>query len=226
MNNTGCGNPEILEEWDWEHGLPTGESVSREIAHREGTPHEAVHLWIARDLHRGPRLLFQLRASHKDNYPGCLDITVGGHVPYGYIGDKLRKEACEEIGIDPPAKKRIDLGWYRYEEKSEGLFQRELQHVYLLHDDRPLNSYRFRDGEVSGIFAVTLDDVKAVLRGSDTAFTAEGFTGTGVSGRSLSSGDFHPQLLAPAMDAYMGVVIRAVEELAETGRVTTRLSEL
>lgn len=226
MNNTPIDNPEILEVWDWEHGLPTGEPVAREIAHRDGIPHEAVHLWIVRNLEREPCLLFQLRASHKDTYPDFLDITVGGHVPYGFTGDKLLKEAREEIGIEPAKEDRIDLGWYRFEEREEGLFQREFQHVYLLNDERPLDEYRFNDGEVVGIFAVELRDLESIMRGNGEPFNAEGFSGGSMVRKSLGRGNFHPLLLSPSMEQYMRVVIGAVKELADTGRVSIRMPEV
>ncbi len=225
MINTPMENPEILEAWDWEHGLPTGEAVAREIAHREGVPHEAVHLWIVRDLAREPGLLFQLRAPHKDTYPGCLDITVGGHVPYGFTGDKLLKEAREEIGIDIPKRKRIDLGWFRFEEREEGLFQREFQRVYLLNDERPLDGYRFNDGEVVGIFAVGLRDLESIMRGEGKPITAEGYAGGSMIRKPLGRGDFHPLLFSPSMERYMQVVIGAAKELASAGRVSVRMPE-
>jgi isopentenyldiphosphate isomerase len=225
MKKTPMENPEILEVWDWEHGLPTGEAVPREIAHREGVPHEAVHLWIVRDLAREPGLLFQRRASHKDTYPDCLDITVGGHVPYGFTGDKLAKETREEIGIEVPKRERIDLGWFRFEEREEGLFQREFQRVYLLNDERPLDGYRFNDGEVVGVFAVRLRDLEGVMRGDGKPFAAEGYAGGSMTRTLLGRGDFHPLLFSPSMERYMEVVISAARELAGTGRVSIRMPE-
>jgi isopentenyldiphosphate isomerase len=222
---TCTGTTELLEVWDWENGLPTGESVERDVAHREGTPHEAVHLWVARDADRGPCLLFQLRAPHKENYPNCLDITVGGHVPYGIGGSKVIKEAREEIGFEPDEKRLVDLGWYRYQEKNGGLFQRELQHVYIIADNRVLDRYRFRDGEVTGIYEVRLDNIHAIIAGGGPV-EAGCFTGTDTMIKTVGRGDFHPQLFHQSMEIYMQVVLRAAEELAFTGRVTARMPDI
>lgn len=216
---------EILEIWDWETAFPTGGPVPRETAHRNGTPHEAVHLWVVRNGRAVPEILFQHRAAHKESYPDCLDITVGGHVPYGYGGNKVLKEAEEEIGILPDERDLIDLGWYRYEERKEGLYQREIQHVYLLSDDRELHQFRFRDGEVAGIYAVGLDKVQRVIDG-DARFEIDGFNGTGRVRKTVTRGDFHPQLFDPSMHAYMRVVMTAMEELAATGTVTVRMPDL
>lgn len=222
-NTTGAG--EILEIWDWETAFPTGGPVSRDEAHQNGIPHEAVHLWVIRNGRPAPEILFQHRAGHKENYPNCLDITVGGHVPYGYGGNKVLKEAEEEIGILPDADDLIDLGWYRYEERNGRLFQREIQHVYLLGDDRELHQFRFSDGEVAGIYAVGLDDMRRIIAG-EARFEVEGFNGTARVRKSVSRDDFHPQLFHPSMYLYMRVVMAAIEELAAFGTVTARMPEL
>jgi isopentenyldiphosphate isomerase len=99
MNTITNPHGEMLEVWDWETGFPTGGRIPRDEAHANGTPHEAVHLWVVRNSRLMPEILFQHRAAHKENYPDCLDITVGGHVPYGFSGNKVLKEAEEEIGI-------------------------------------------------------------------------------------------------------------------------------
>jgi isopentenyldiphosphate isomerase len=216
---------ELLEVWDWETGLPTGESVARDVAHRDGIPHEAVHLWILRDVHMQPEMLFQFRAPHKENYPNCLDITVGGHVPYGFSGNKIAKEAREEVGITPDEKNLTDLGWYRYEERTGPLFQRELQHVYILRDDRDLFQYRFSDGEVTGIFAVGLGDLKTILAG-DSAIEVLGFNGREPVRKKIGRADFHPQLFHISMAPYMRVIIGAAEELAAGAPVTVKMPEL
>ena len=225
MQNNTTSAPELLEVWDWEIGLPTGEPITRDAAHRNGIPHEAVHLWIVRNNQSKTELLFQLRASHKENYPDFLDITVGGHVPYGYGGNKILKETREEIGITPDENDLIDLGWYRYEELTDRLFQRELQHIYLLRSDRNLDQYRFSDGEVTGIYAVRLDDVKKIIAG-DARFEVTGFNGKEPDRRSVTRKDFHPQLLDPSMDVYMRVILMSADELAATGQVTIRMPDI
>jgi isopentenyldiphosphate isomerase len=222
---TCTGNTELLEVWDWENGLPTGESVERDAAHRNGTPHEAVHLWVLRNVGGRPGLLFQLRAHHKENYPDCLDITVGGHVPYGIGGSKIVKESREELGFVPDRDRLVDLGWYRYEETNGALFQRELQHVYMILDNRELSAYRFSDGEVTGVFEVPLDDVLKILAGGGPV-EVRGFTGQEIITKTVGPDDFHPQLFHRSMEMYMRVVLQAARELASSGRATTRMPEI
>ncbi len=217
-------NEEMLEAWDWERGEPTGEAVPRSRAHMEGIPHEGVHLWVVR-LHDGDaQLLFQKRASFKDSYPGCFDITVGGHVPFGLREEKIQKEAEEEIGIRPEMNDLVDLGYFRYQEHEEkGRFHREFQHVYLLRDDRGLDGYRFNDGEVEALCAVPLASLKALMAG-DCNFEVEVFDGSRLSRRVVGRENFHPLLFADSMKEYMAVMLAAVSELVNGGEVRTRLS--
>ncbi len=209
---------EMLEEWDWQKACPTGKPVPRSRAHREGIAHEGVHLWVIRCSPGGTEVLFQHRAGHKENYPNCLDITVGGHVPFGKVTGKIQKEAFEEIGISPPDEDLVDLGVYRYEEQDENMFHREFQRVYLYFCEQPLEEYRFNDGEVDGIFAVPLESLERLLEG-DITFEAAGFDGEKCLRRCLSRSDFHPLLFTEPMKVYMEVVMASVKGYLREGRV-------
>jgi isopentenyldiphosphate isomerase len=215
---------EMIEEWDWELARPTGRAVARKTAHRTGIPHEGVHMWIVRTTAGGSDILFQHRARSKEQYPDCLDITVGGHVVFGQNEHKIQKESWEEIGIRPSDDELIDLGYYRYEEKADGLFHREFQRVYLLRDSRGLDGYVFRDGEVEGIFAVPAERVETLMT-RELSFEIEGFSAGRFAKRLVSRKDFHPLLFQPPMKAYMNVVFQAVRELSATGRVTVRMPD-
>ena len=217
---------EMLEIWDWATGRPTGEAVPRSRAHQEGIPHEGVHLWVLRRHENRAEVLFQKRALFKDSYPGYLDITVGGHVPFGLQDEKILKETEEEIGIRPESDELIDLGYFRYEEHEEkGRFHREFQHVYLHHDDRELSDYRFNDGEVDAICAVPLEKLKILMR-EEAVFKVSLFNGTSLVSEEVSRANFHPLLFAPLMREYMLVVLSAAEELFHDGKVSTRMNPL
>ncbi len=213
---------EMIEEWDWEKARPTGKAVSREKAHKEGIPHEGVHLWIVRKINEYPEILFQYRAKQKEQYPDCLDITVGGHVPFGKTENKIQKESYEEIGISPGDEELIDLGYYRYEEFDGDMIHREFQRVYLFIDNRPLNGYSFIDGEVEGIYAFSLSDIELLLKGAEE-IKGEGFNGENISTKLFSRKTFHPLLFSDTMEEYMKVVISSAKELIKTGAVTTKM---
>ncbi len=225
MKEKILNNKELLEAWDWETGKPSGRIITRGESYRTGTPHEGVHLWIVRDAGDDVELLFQHRAKNKALYPDCLDITVGGHVTFGQDNEgvgKIRKEAMEEIGISLDGLNLTDLGYCRFEERTEDYHHREFQHVYILHDSRPLDSYRFNDGEVIGIYAVPSLFLES-LELKDGSIEAEGFDGASIIRRTLSRRDFHPLLFDERMRLYKSIVIQASRELVATGRVTVSM---
>jgi isopentenyldiphosphate isomerase len=212
-------NSELLEAWDWESGKPAGISVKRGDSYRYGIPHEGVHLWISKKAGNDIEILFQHRSKSKALYPDCLDITVGGHVTYGIVTGKIRKEAMEEIGISVNDEELTDLGFYRFEEKTEYYHHREFQHVYLLHDERSLDCYTFTDGEVTGIYAVPSLFLESLLL-NDSSLTVKGFDGHKLVEKTLSRKDFHPMLFDERMKLYMDVVINGARELILTGKVS------
>lgn len=213
---------EMLEEWDWDKAVPTGRSVPRKTAHEKGTAHEGVHLWIIRTLRKEPEVLFQHRAKDKETFPDTLDITAGGHVPFGHNQGKIQKEAYEELGIYPEDKDLHYIGLYRYEERFMSFRHREFQNVYILVDNRPLDQYRFVDGEVDGIVAVRLADLEALMR-KDCTFPVEGYEGGHIITHDVSRKDFHPFLFSQTMEIYMDAVIKAVKEIISHGRASTRM---
>jgi isopentenyldiphosphate isomerase len=213
---------ELLEEWDWETGKPAGRSVTRSESYMKGIPHEGVHLWIVRDMSASAEILFQHRAKNKALYPDCLDITVGGHVPFGLTKNKVKKEAMEEIGISPSDSGLIDLGYMRFEEKTEDYHHREFQHVYLMKNSLPLDEYSFTDGEVIGLYSVPADFIETLLE-TDSSLKVRGFDGSALIERTLSRKDFHPLLFSPVMRNYMDIIIKGARELVSTGKVTVRM---
>ena len=61
-----------------ESGLPTGEIVSRDIAHRDGIRHRTAHVWVVRPAHAGYDILLQKRSRNKDSFPGFFDTSSAG----------------------------------------------------------------------------------------------------------------------------------------------------
>ncbi len=89
---------EFLDVVD-ENGMPTGETVERSVAHREGIPHRTSHLWLVRKKNGRIQVLLQKRAMTK-SFPGCYDISSAGHIPAGqdYYPSAIR-ELKEELGL-------------------------------------------------------------------------------------------------------------------------------
>ena len=49
-----------------ESGLPTGEIIDRETAHRDGILHRTAHVWIVRKKKQGYDILLQKRYDNND----------------------------------------------------------------------------------------------------------------------------------------------------------------
>ena len=59
-----------------EQGQPTGEIISRTLAHTEGIRHRTAHIWIVRRENEHFQVLMQKRAMSKDSFPGKITIRL------------------------------------------------------------------------------------------------------------------------------------------------------
>ena len=119
-----------------EYGVPTGETVSRETAHREGIRHRTAHVWIVRKTDSGGYLaLLQKRSLQKDSFPGMYDTSSAGHIPAGEetLHSALR-ELKEELGIEATP------GQFSY----AGMFQIQYEKVF--------HEHIFRDNEIASVY--------------------------------------------------------------------------
>jgi len=203
---------EFIEEWNWTSGKPLGKPVERSFAHREGIPHEGVHLWIYKIIDGEIWILLQKRSRNKDLYPSVFDISVGGHVPFGLNNGKIQKEASEELSIDVKDEELTDLGYFRYEEiiPQMDLFHREFQHIWIMNSDIEIDSYSFSDGEVEAVCFIRLNDFISVLSGKLKSAESFYFDGKNVFMRDIELEEFHPLFFSPGMKDYLALVIDAI----------------
>lgn len=95
-----------------EDGSKTGVVRERGVAHRDGSLHATVHIWIVRKREEGGYdVLLQKRSACKDSNPGCYDISAAGHIPAGdeELPSALR-ELAEELGIRAQGSELIRIG--------------------------------------------------------------------------------------------------------------------
>jgi len=151
---------EPLELLD-DNGLPLGRGKARARVHLDGDWHRAFHLWVVRE---DRLVLFQRRAAGKDLEPGKIDVTVGGHVRVGETLVDVVREAEEEIGLAVRPGDLTFLGSARSVRRYDGALDREVQDVYVMRDERPLDAYALACAEVAVLYEVPLDHAIALYR--------------------------------------------------------------
>ncbi len=150
-------------------GAPTGQTVSRALAHRCGIRHRTTHLWLYRRSPDGAlEVLLQFRSPQKDSYPSRYDISAAGHVPAGadWIPSALR-ELEEELGVHASPSDLLPLGRRAIHTRTafRGVPHDNLQisAVYALHCPRPLSDFTPQASEVDHLRWMPLSDVFASL---------------------------------------------------------------
>ena len=150
-----------------ERGQPTGETVERERAHREGILHRTAHIWILREKDGKKQILLQKRSRDKDSFPGLYDTSSAGHIPAGvdFVPSALR-ELEEELGIRADASQLREIGFFRiqYEKPFHGRLFRdnEYSRVYLYREPVEISALRLQASEVEEVRWFDLDE--ALLR--------------------------------------------------------------
>jgi isopentenyldiphosphate isomerase len=160
------------------NGRPTGRVKSRAEVHRDGDWHRAIHVWVAGvDDHGAPFLTLQRRSPDKDTWPGRFDATVGGHYRAGESLAEAMREVKEEIGIIPNPNDLRPLGVrVCANEAQPGIVDREIQDVFLLRDDRPLENFRPNPAELAALIRFPLQVLVPFLAGETFAVSGESLT--------------------------------------------------
>lgn len=139
-------------------GNRTGAVQERGVCHREGDPHETVHMWIVRKNPDTGRyqVLLQKRSQNKDSNPGCYDISSAGHMAAG--DDPLSsaiREIGEELGLSVTAEDLEYIG--RHQGNFDDVFygipfhDREFSNVYLVRKEIRIEDLRLQESEVESV---------------------------------------------------------------------------
>ncbi len=158
---------EIFDVVD-DNGNPTGKTIDRKTAHREGIPHRTAHVWIAR--RRGGRieLLLQKRCADKDSFPGCYDISSAGHIPAGadYIPSALR-ELKEELGIGAEPEELLECGLkkriIRTQFHGEPFIDDQISKVFLLWKDLEVTDIVLQKEEIDSVMWMEFEECKKAV---------------------------------------------------------------
>ena len=152
-----------------EDGRPTGETVSRDTAHRDGILHRTAHVWIVRKKASGYDILLQKRSREKESYPGLYDTSSAGHIPAGEepLSSALR-ELREELGITAQPSELSFAGMFRiqYEEEFHGKLFRdnEVTSVFVYRKPVEAEQLSLQAGEVDEVRWFDLEEVEREIQ--------------------------------------------------------------
>jgi isopentenyldiphosphate isomerase len=201
---------DVFDERGWHIGVKR-----RDAVHRDGDWHLAFHLWVVSP----DGVLLQRRAATKSSWPAYLDASAAGHLLAGEaIQDGLR-EAEEELGTVYEFAELAPLGVHRVADpERSGIVNRELQHVFAVRDDRPLERWTAFDRvELDGLVLVdhegfTTLATEAASENASTASSvkARAWDGTNVREIAIDASELVPApyltVIAPELRRVAGVL--------------------
>lgn len=141
---------ELVDVYDEDTQLKTGEVISKDEAHEKGIWHSAIHLIIIDK--NNSKVLLQKRCKEKKLYPGMWDITVGGHISSGEEAiDALARELKEELGLNIEDYDVNYMGMTKEELLNNGINSKEVVFIYLVKEDIDINNIVLQVEEVSEV---------------------------------------------------------------------------
>ena len=146
---------EIFDIVDAE-GNPTGQTVDRKTAHREGIRHRTAHIWVIRERGGRYQVLLQKRSMNKDSFPGRYDTSSAGHIQAGDgILESALRELGEELGIHAAPEELEKAGRFAiaYEKEFHNRMFRdnEIAFVYVLRREVDEKSLVLQTEEVEAV---------------------------------------------------------------------------
>lgn len=161
-------NGEPMELFDVRNpdGSPSGIVRERGVAHREGSLHATVHIWVVRENDKsGFDVLLQKRSASKDSHPGFYDISSAGHIAAGedYLPTAVR-ELSEELGISASESELQYVGIHRggFEDVFYGrpFKDEELSAVYVYAEPVRAGELRLQESEVEEVVWIDYEECR------------------------------------------------------------------
>ena len=154
---------EVIDICD-EKGFPTGSTIDRDIAHRDGILHRTAHVWVVRENPSGYDILLQKRSMEKESFPGLYDTSSAGHIPAGQEPiDSALRELKEELGISAQSSELSYAGIFRiqYEKEFHGKLFRdnEVTRVYVYQEPIEIQNLTLQASEVDEVRWFDLEEV-------------------------------------------------------------------
>lgn len=149
-----------------EHNHSIGITAMKSEAHAKGLWHRAVSIWMYTS--KG-ELLLQLRATDKELYPNCWDISAAGHVGAGEtVEEGALREIEEELGIKANINDleliRIFPVSHRYKE----ITNKEFFYFYLYPFNVDPESLMLQQEEVQEVKFMHVEELEKALKEDTT----------------------------------------------------------
>lgn len=155
-------------------GVMTGTRAEKARVHREGQWHRCAHVWI---VTADGRVLLQLRAAAKENFPGRWDVSAAGHLAAGENAvDAAIRETREELGIQLESSELRRIGEVRVGYLLNGGAYRdnEFHEIFLVERDVDPSALRLDPAEVAGAALVALAELRSRIVARDPSLVPHG----------------------------------------------------
>lgn len=171
----GAANMEELFDVCDENGHPTGETITRSAAHRDGVMHRTAHIWIVREYEGQKQILLQKRSANKDSFPGCFDTSSAGHIQAGDEPlDSALRELEEELGIHANSEELKPVGTFRIsfvkEFHGEIFRDEEIAFVYVYAKPAVIKTLQLQKEEVESVCWQDYEAVVSAIRQHDPRY--------------------------------------------------------
>ena len=154
---------ELLEILN-ENGVGTGRPETRENVHKNGYWHRAIIVAIVNNENK---ILIQKRSANKDKYPGLWDLSVAGHVPFGFDSVACAaSEIMEEIGYMLPKAVRdfrFMTSFRSILQVSDTFIEKQFYDFFVYNVDIPIKQLNFQKEEVEEIRYASAFEIKEMV---------------------------------------------------------------
>ena len=160
------GKPMELFDILNENGSKSGVVRERGVAHREGSLHATVHMWVVRKNEKsGYDVLLQKRSAWKDSNPGCYDISSAGHVEAGDdVLNAAIREMSEELGLSVKSDDLHYVGVHRGSFEAvfyDRLFKdNEWSSVYVYTEPVDIGEMTLQESEVESVIWMDYEECR------------------------------------------------------------------
>ncbi len=159
---------ELLDVVDENNNL-TGESLDREIVHKDGLWHREVAVII---INEEGKILLEKRSPNKKQSPNkwalCAGHIEAGDVPEKAIVREMEEEIGARISIDDLEFIKVARRDVRF---SDVQYNRTFQYTYLWRTDKKESDFKVQIEELTEVKYFDINEVKEALVNKDKNFT-------------------------------------------------------